>query len=222
MPANYKFTFDEFFEDINILFSKENKLNKELMIAKDYFFKITGKIHDDDNDFSNRMNAFLLWFIFDWKISPGNRTPLDEYIYHLKDNNLEEDRRFVETQKKHLHSLFKLVKVENNRTKIRDIFTSKKYIINGVEYFIGTPKNTIFETRIFLINEKYILSNYVIFHPNITKKSILKESKLIKKYGSNKKQFLLKLHSFHTKWKRYRNINIKSIYHFDESVPAAK
>ena len=128
----------------------------------------------------------------------------------------------MQLQKEHLHTLFTFVKIKNNKALIKDIFTSKKYIIDDVNYFYGINRNTIFESRIFNINDVIYLSNYLIIHPNNTKKDILKETKNIKKKGLNRKDFFIKLHSFHTKWKRYRNINIKSIYHFDKSIPAAK
>jgi len=214
--------FNEMFDKINNYLSIDYKFSNEIVDAKEKYFEITGKVNDDDLDFSNRMNAFLLWFTFNWKVSPGNVSPFDEYIEYLKKKEEKSEQNLMENQKNHIHSLFTFIKIKNNKTLIKDVFTSDKYNIKDIDYFNKVSKNTIFETRIFTFNNSFYFSNYFITHPNIAKKDIFKEAKNIKKNGLNKIDFLLKLHSFHTKWNRYRNINIKSIYHFDASIPAAK
>ena len=217
--SNY---FEEMFEDLNTYINSNEDNKIELVKAKQNYFKITGKINDEDTDFSNRMNAFLLWFMFDWKLSSTKQSLFDGYLESLKIEDKDNKYKSMSVQKDHLHTLFSFIKIKNDKVIIKDIFNSVKYTIDDDNYLFGINKKTIFESRLFNINNIQYLSNYLIIHPNETKKDILKAINNIRKKGLSKKDFLIKLHSFHTKWKRYRNINIKSIYHFDMSIPAAK
>ena len=91
--------------------------------AKQEYFLVTGKVNDDDADFSNRMNSFLLWYIFDWRISPTSQSLFDEYLEYLKLKDKENEYNLMQLQKNHLHTLFSFVKIKNNNALIKDLFT---------------------------------------------------------------------------------------------------
>lgn len=210
------------FERTSRFFDQHPVFSKELVSAKETFFSITGKIGETDNEFGNRMNAFLLWFLFDWQLSSTMTTPVDHYLAHLEKSGLNEDFAILQAQKDHIHSLFFFVKEKRDQTIIKDVFSGQKYTISDSRILIGQEKDAIFETRIFELDGAHYFANYFVYHPVIVRKEIKRSLKLIKKKKSPLKPFLMQLHSYHTKWHRYRNINIKSIYHFDKSIPEAK
>jgi len=210
------------FENTGRFFDQHPEFSKELIAAKEEYFSITGKIGENDNEFGNRMNAFLLWFLFDYQLASTGTVPVDEYLAHLKANGSTEDLEILNTQKKHLHSLFYFVKEKKDKIIVKDLYSKQKYSISDSRVLIGQEKDAFFETRVFEFGEERYFANFFIYHPINVRRDIKRCVKQIRKKKEPIKPFLLKLHSYHTKWKRYRNINIKSIYHFDNSVPEAK
>ena len=222
MEATISEKLEKGFEIISSFYDWDEFLLKEIVKAKKEYFGKTGKINETDKDFSNRMNAFLLWFTFDWRCKENLSTPFEIYKQFLLKKELNDEFSMLEGYENHIHSLFELQKTTKGKTQIRDIYSNKKYQISDTDFLIGCLKGALFETRIFQVGESYHFSNYYIPHPLEVKKNIKKRNKQIRKTGESIKPFIFQLHSYHTKWERYRNISIKSIYYFDNSVPEAK
>lgn len=210
------------FEKMSRYFDEHDVLSKDLISAKELYFTQTGKIGENDNEFGNRMNAFLMWFLFDYQLPSTMTTPVDYYIAYSKKNSETEDLEILPTLKEHTHSLFCFVKEKQDQIIIKDLFSNQKHFISGSRVLIGQEKDAFFETRIFEVDGEYYFANYFIYHPVMVRRDIKRQLKLIHKKRESVKPFLLKLHSYHTKWQRYRNININSIYHFNKSIPEAK
>ena len=169
------------------------------------------------------MNAFLLWFTFDWTCKSLLKTPFEIF----KDNSINSENAFASLEilqefDNHIHSVFESLKLKSSIAIVRDLFTKTKYEITEPDFLFGSMKGTCFETRLFQIDGKLQFSNYFIQHPPTVIKAIKKRCKQIRKNRESTKPFLITLHSYHTKWERYRNIDIKNIYHFDKSIPEAK
>lgn len=215
-------SFDQLFDTVSSYFAENAELSKELVNARKEFFDITGKLAETDKNYHNRINAFLLWFTFDWRTGSTLKTPFELFLMDLRINGDRGSLKVFSELSDHIHSLFEFVKTKDSSIIIRDIFTKSKYEINDSAYLMGISKGEFFETRIFRLNNRYHFSNYFIYHPFETKRVIIKQCKQLKKSGKSIKPFLFSLHSSHTKWGKYRNIDIKSIYHFDKSIPLAK
>lgn len=215
--------FEEYFEELNSYFDQHSIIANEIVEAKNEYFQKTGKINETDENFSNRMNAFLLWFFYDWHLSGKNISPHSYFINELEMKKISADKSSEYYNQKQVHSLFSLLKKRKNKLIVKDIITGNKYKVYDDLSLIGYTKGSLFETRLFESEEDlYFFCNYFIHHPYIVRKGIKKAVKKTKKQKKSIKSLLLQLHSFHTKWTKYRNINIKSIYHFDKSVPEAK
>ncbi|MCG8333400.1 MAG: hypothetical protein MJE63_02720 [Proteobacteria bacterium] len=216
-------TFEEIFDSISGYIETHPELSNELVIAREDYFRLTGKLNETDASFTNRMNSFLLWFTFDWKCSDSLKSPFDHFKQSVfKGKTTSMNGELITDIEEHVHSLFDTKKLTDHYAIVKDLYGKKKYEIIQPDYLYGSPKGTYFESRLFKINGKYRFSNYFIQHPLEVKKDIHKACKQLSKKGDSIKPFLIHLHSYHTKWERYRNINIKSIYHFDKSIPEAK
>lgn len=205
-------------------FTEHRQMSDELLLAKEEYFRRTGLIRETDADFSNRMNAFLLWFVFDWKLTTIRCSPLSVYLEELEKKQKMDEYQFLKEQKeKHVHSLFQFVRItRKDLCYIKDLYSGKKYFIQDTRSMLGVDKGTYFETRIFFQGDEPYFANYFLFHPLNVRRGIRKVVKLIKKREEPIEPFLLDLHLSHTKWSKYSGIDIKSIYHFDNSVPEAK
>lgn len=214
--------FESVFEAFSHFYANHPQLSSELVAAREDYFRITGKLNETDLNFTNRMNAFLLWFTFDWTSKATLRKPFQVYVDEsgIKGESLN-GFSLVDLEN-HIHSLFETKKLTSDFAIIRDLKSKEKFKILQPDFLFQSPKGTYFETRIFKIDGEYRFSNYFIQHPLEVKRSIKKQCKQIRKAANSIKPFLMTLHSYHTKWERYRNININSIYHFDKSIPEAK
>ena len=215
-------SFEEFFNRISTFCETNSVIAKEIFEAKEEFFSMTGKVRDDEVEFNNRMNAFLLWFIFDRKPYESLYSPISKYQIHLEKKGWLKELEVVNNQLIHVHSLFKFLKIKNGNTTIKDLISGVKYTLEDENTLIGMGKEIYFETRLFLFNDKRCFSNYFIQHPPIVNKGIRKQLKPVKQEKKLVKPFLMKLQTFNNKYLKYRSIDIKSIYHFDQSIPEAK
>ena len=214
--------FESIFEKISSFFATHNNLSEDLVVAREDYFQLTGKLNQSDLSFNNRMNAFLLWFSFDWRSSETLKTPFEIYCEEMSLNGQLVDIDKTAALEKHVHSLFEFIKMRKEVATVQNLFNREKFYVFEPNFLYGSETGIVFETRLFRLNGKYRFSNYFIQHPTAVKKPIKKRCRQIGKRKESTKPFLFALHSYHTKWERYRNININSIYHFDKSLPEAK
>ncbi len=194
-----------------------------LLEAKEAFFRETGKIGEKDQNFTLRMNAFLHWFAFNWKLAPIQVIPYQIYLEAMEDKWNSPQLETLKKQKNHIHSLFKFVKITKaGLSIIKDLYSGIKYEIPDQNALFGVDRGTFFETRLYRSNNALIFASYHIFHPLEVRRGISKKMKMIKKNREPFLPFLMQLQSYHYKWNKYRSIDIKSIYHFDDSYPKAK
>lgn len=215
-------TFEQFFDRMATFCETNPVIAKEIIEAKDEFFAMTGKVKDNEDEFNTRMNAFLIWFIFDRKPHESLYSPVSKYQDHLRNIGWLEELEVLNNQLIHIHSLFKFIKIKNGITIIKDLISGYKYKVEDENTLIGMAPDIFFETRLFKFDDKLSFCNYFIQHPPIVNKAIKKQLKPVKREKKLVKPFLLKLHTFNNKYLKYRSIDIKSIYHFDQSIPEAK
>ncbi len=222
MPNAQPASFHEFFENLSSFCEQHKTVSKQLVKAKDKFFFLTGKLKENEQDFNNRVNSFLWWFFFDFRLKDAHHSPLFYYKEHLEQQNNRDAIALLNEQIAHIHSLFKFIKIKNGQSRIKDIVTGKKYLINDENSLFGFVKGIYFETRLFSFEGQWCLANYFIRHPIAVKREMRKKLKPIRKDNKALKSFFLELHSYYTKWHKYRSININNIYHFDQSIPGGK
>ncbi len=204
--------FAEVFENAITYCEQHPTVSKELIRAKEEFFARTGKLKEDSREFENRINAYLLWFLFDRRFRDSFRSPLFYYKNHLEKREKRREIELLNEMVYHIHSLFEFIHIKNGQSLIKDVVTRKKYAITDENSLFGFARGLCFETRLFSFRGDLCLANYSIRHPMAVKTEIGKQLKTIKGDRKALKDFLLELHSFHTKWISYRNIDIKNIY----------
>lgn len=211
-------------EQIEQFIAGHPTLSKEILVGKKEFFEKTGKLRETDPSYTQRLNAFLMWFIFDRTLTHThtNTIPFDIFMRDASKQSEQIDLSFCSQLIPHLHSLFILKKITKEYSVIKDIIHKKKYKIPQIECMVGIEKDTIFETRMFDLEGTKYFANYFIFHPQQVNKQIIQQIKLIRKAPKLIPNLIIKLHHFHTKFENYRNMDIRFIYHFDKQFPEIK
>ncbi len=120
-------SFETIFEEISTFYTDHAVLSKELIVAREDYFKLTGKLNETDANFTNRMNAFLLWFTFDWVSKQSLKTPIQIFSEELNLHRKEPNTFQIQDLKNHVHSLFELKKLNVGNAIISDLFTKDKY-----------------------------------------------------------------------------------------------
>ena len=194
-------------ELITSLISQDSEFSKNLIKAKDYFFQICGRTYPGDENYKTRMDCFLNWFLFDWKFKNDN--PIFKNI--IVKFGVEYLQPFHYQFHQNIHSIFRFLKEQKRGYLIIDLFTKKKYILEKDFYFQEMEKNSCFETRVFIISEKFFLSNYIIIHPLKANRYIQKIVKDCKNQIALK-EVILQLHKKYFKWHTYKHFNVNQIY----------
>jgi hypothetical protein len=220
---NMHFNINDVVEQCCAYFDGHQQFSEALLQAKDKFFQITGKVSESNRNFTLRMNTFLHWFAFDWELESIRLTPYEVYVKTLRGKVDASEFKILEEQINHVHSLFKFIKItKNGFTVIKDILNGQRYLVFDQNALFGVDKGTFFETRLYQVDSGFIFANYFVFHPLVVRRGIKKNIRLIRKQRKPLLPFLLRLQSYNYKWHKYRSIDIKSIYHFDDSYPEAK
>ena len=191
-------------EAITRFCQEDSEIANSLLNAKEFFFESCGKIIASDINYQTRMNCFLNWFLFDWKLN-NNQNIFKTIVSRYGKNEL---KTYQNQFFNNIHSIFILLKKKKTENIIYDLYTKKKYKIEKEFFLQEFFKKTCFETRVFIINEKYYLSNYILIHPEramIYIKNSIKNKKDLKK-------FIFYLHKCYYKWHTYRHFQVSQIY----------
>lgn len=214
--------FDRLIEPIEVFIGDDPFLSKEILEARESFIQITGGIRENAPNYENRMNSFLLWFIFDWEVKHFKKKPFQIYLEHQQAKGYTIPSACIQMDP-HLHSIFEYIKQKKKTIAIvKDLFTGKKYKIEAPYFIESVEPGIYFESRIFFFEEEMEFGNYFIIHPLEVKRNIWKQIKLLRKKPKLNKKLIYKLQSFHTKWEHYSNMDLNFIYHFDRNLPQAK
>ena len=177
--------------------------------AKEEFFNQTGKVFHDDENYHRRMSYFLDYFIFArvlTALSPAhNFTPFEHYC-----------QSHSQVQMQYFgHSLFKVQKILPTGLMIQDLCLNEKLKIQkqSDELFDGVVKNDVFQGFIFKLDNNFILSHGLIFHPTRSHRLILKMMKEAKKQGKfNQHSFLARCAHLQLKQSRLRHVDPRLVY----------
>lgn len=192
---------------------------REVYDAKNEYFKKAGIVYEDDEDFDQRMNIFMDWYLFDRDL-PGIDLPPTKY-YHRKnkDRFSNEELNIYKDFCSTLHSIFRLKRktlFKKSGLVISDLFTNKTYTVVDSEVNRGFTKGDIFEARIIPFQGSFEFSKGFCFHPREMQSFILSEIKKVRFQDKNRKtKLILQLAAMKLKHHRFNHIDVKHIYTFD-------
>lgn len=179
--------------------------------AKEVFSAKAGQIFEDDTEIVHRMNTFLEWFIFDYRLEEGKpNTILNEYINSKRDSLTSEEMVLRMAVAKNVHSLFQVKSCRDDLITLKDVVSGKRYNVTGDD---SLEKGDLLEKRIICFADGCFFSYTHCLHPQQALKLIEKQLVNFKKGGLTS-DFLLSLQSKQLTWHRSRQIDIRNIYRF--------
>ncbi len=190
--------------------SKEH--SERIVDAKRKYFKLTGTVYEEDEEYEARMNSFNDWYIFHYLSSEFPSTIINNY---LKEHKLEP--ALVDAFKSINYSLFEVGGSFPNKILLKDWLHNNTYSLADRSNDIGCVAKDIFVGRVLEYQGKfYLLGGICILPPQA--KSILKKyaRKLSKHQDPNKEMnFLQRLEYLKIKWLRYRHVEVDKIFVFE-------
>jgi hypothetical protein len=203
----------EHYDNALRLFSDEDNY-KYLLEAQKEYFDLTGKVHEEDYNYENRMNAFHDWYLLQF-ISRDGRAPAIEIYMRERGIDGEIKRSFLE---------FHYTLLEFKGTSLRghyvvdDLITGKKITLSKNHPKLSLIKGEVFIARVLTYNNESFLMNGLCVLPEEAIGIVKKQAKFIKKkknYGKEN-MFLLVTESLNTKWQRYGHVDVKKIFVYPE------
>ena len=191
----------------------EGPYRPETEKAKYEFFAVSGAIHEDHVNFSERINLFLDWYVFDRKLDAEDLTPLEFFYEKYGASFTEEEKVFFEGMNNFISSIFFVKSVNKERVKVKDLFTGQTYKVCDNYVMNLVDKGDVFQGRLIPLKDKNLFSRGFCFHPQETVGYIKAEIKKIKNMGYvYHAAFMARLALMKLKTEEYSHVPVDHIY----------
>lgn len=188
-----------------------NEYYDKLRSAKEEYFKLAGKLSEEDDDYESRMNGFVYWYITQRDFD-DNGPLIKKFVNEI---SIEENQK--DSMLSINHSLFEY-RGQNLFKKhvFKDILHNTKFYIPKNEFTLQLVKDDLFIARTISHEGKTMLLDDISVLPYDARGPLVKESKKVRKLNDRKRdmQFLLRIEALKTKWRQYGHIDPKKIFVF--------
>ena len=172
--------------------------------AKKEYFDLAGIIHEDEEDYETKMNAFNDWYMLQYVSKDGG--PFMKH--YIEKNNLDEE--FYNTFMRCNYSLFEYTGKSFRGTYVfKDILHSTKISLSKKHRTLSMVKNDLVIGRIIKYKNHFHFLDGMIFLPKEVKPVLDKESQKIRKMIDpyREYEFLMKVEKMKTKYSRFGHVN---------------
>ena len=159
------------------VYSLKEEFQQERQMARELFFISTGKVHDDDPFFEQRMACFQEFFVFDYRLSDGfsGSTVFETFLYNAQNSFSVDEMHNYEQLRTFKHSLFQVESVSNDEhLVVTDLISNeKKHIYSLPEFsFAGFDASQFFEGRLVCFDGKHYFTGAFILHGKDVRSSV--------------------------------------------------
>ena len=190
----------------------DNDYRDELISAKQDFFKITGNLNDDDEDYDLRMHSFNDWYLMQYTLSSVKRTPISDYIFS---QNIDE--KLAKILLGHKHSLFQYTGEKRNGAAVfRNLRDELNMMVKDKKIAPMFVKGDIFLARYLTLPDEIVFLPGLCVIPREVKSSLVKELARMKQRQSKRDEqsLMLKIEYLKTKSLRYSHLALGKIFSF--------
>jgi hypothetical protein len=185
----------------------------EIIDAKLEYYRLSGLVHEDNTLYNERIHSFLDWYIFDRDLNDEDISPVklffSKYKEYLNENELSVLNNFLNS----IHSLFLLIRISKKFLYVKDLFSSKKYMVMDLNLANFIKKGDIFEGRLIPYKGRYVFLKGFCFHPPDTRNFIINEIKKVKNLEYEQRiSLIMRLAMMRVKVEEYPHVEISRIY----------
>lgn len=205
---NFKSCFDKIVSEFS-----SGKYRVQVERARQEFFSLSGTVHEENREYTDRINLFLDWFVFERSLEDEDMTPLNMYLFDHGKDMPEEEKKMFEGMRSSVLGLFIVKKLREDSVKVRDLFTDKSYNVDDDYILSFAHKGDIFQSRIITIGKKNIFGVGFCFHnpgsESYTRSEIKKIKNMDRAYHID---LMMKLALMKVKTEEYPHVPTKYIY----------
>ncbi len=179
--------------------------------AKKEYFNRTGTIHEDEDDYEIKMNAFNDWYIFQYVSRQGG--PFIKF--YIESNNLGEE--IYNTFMRVNYSLFEYTgKTLKGVDTFKDILHSTKISLGKDHRELSILKKDILIGRIINYQGNFYFLDGMIFLPSDTRPILVKESKRVRKSidPHQEYEFLMNVEKMKTRYSQFGHVDLNRFFKF--------
>jgi hypothetical protein len=168
-----------------------NAYEEEIKRAHNQYFEHMKEVCVDDPSYERLTQCFLHWYVLDRPMDGQWATPLQ--IYAQRGNIDEQERTLCNYMASNIHSLFEVLRTEQSRLIIKDLFTLEVLHVSERRKVSGLERSDILEARLYPTSHgKLVFSQGAhLLHPRKVKRVILESVFRSRQKGSPSAQTLI-------------------------------
>ena len=182
-----------------------------MIAAKKEYFDRTGVVHEDEEDYEIKMNAFNDWYILQYVSREGG--PFIKF--YIEDNNLGEE--IYNTFMRVNYSLFEYMGTTfKGINTFKDILHSTKISLAKDHRELSILKKDILIGRIINYQNQFYFLDGMTFLPYDTRSLLVKESKRVRKAVDPRQEyeFLMNVEKMKTRYSQFGHVDMNRFFKF--------
>jgi len=199
------------FEKILTFYTQESYLST-LLDAKEKYFKVTGRLDEEDSEYENRLNCFHDWYISHFLLTSLEVPPVIDYF---NQESIDEENNIESIT----YSLFEFLG-ENFKKQfvLKDMLHGNKITFPKGYQMPSFVKSDLFIGRTVLFGSENYLMNGFCLLPKEARSILKKQAKKVFKLNDSKKEneFLLNVEALKERARCYSHLEAKKIFIFEE------
>jgi hypothetical protein len=185
----------------------------EFNVAREDYFRRTGKVFQDDPLFETRMTSFLEWYLLDRLLWDSGIPPVRLHRLKCRDMMDEGEVGILLSLETSVHSLFLMSGLDRNRYLVEDLRSGERMQVSERHAVPGAHRGDILDARIVTIGEESFFSDALWVHPADAGEFITAEAKAKRKEGEEEwRNFLFDLAYMKLKRERFEHVPTSQIY----------
>ncbi len=191
--------------------SKENI--HDFTLAREEFYKFTGKFNESEPWYEVRMTMFMDWYLLERKRMDG-LTP-NEYFLKLHQNNLDEQiilqlHYFAAS----LRSIFKIIKISGSEILLEDLINRGLWQTVWTLPLAGLQPGRIVNTRIINSKDTLFSGRGAVLHPEEAEEPIMAIIDRAISEQMPQSHISSYMDKINLKLNRYSNVKIRHVYQY--------
>lgn len=154
-------------------YTLSTEFKDEMVVAREIFILLTGKINDDDFGYEQRMQLFQEYFLFEHRLTEPHQgyTIFELFLERAQQVRIKQEVFAFEQLRSAYRSLFAAERSVGDEVVVRDLFSRAESTVFPLCSFSlgGLPVGQVFEGRLMQFNGYSFFTGAFIFHvPGVT------------------------------------------------------